>query len=63
MNLSFPLLRSFLALLGALLVLALLALAPAPVRAQNVNDGFDPNANGAVFALAVQADGRIVVGG
>lgn len=31
--------------------------------AQSSRDGFDPNANGAVYALAVQADGKILAGG
>src|SRR5205814_3802112 len=28
-----------------------------------VADSFDPNANGSVFSIAVQADGKILVGG
>src|SRR2546422_1049975 len=32
-------------------------------RAQSAVDGFDPGANNAVDALAVQADGKILVGG
>ena len=28
-----------------------------------LDTAFDPNANGAVFAIAVQADGKILVGG
>jgi len=42
-------------------LLAVLLAPPAP--AQNANDGFDPNANGVVYALAVQVDGKLVVGG
>ena len=47
----------------ALLVSAALALLPCIAAAQNVNDGFDPNANGEVDALFVQPDGKILVGG
>ena len=32
-------------------------------RAQSALDGFDPGANGTVYALAVQPDGKILVGG
>jgi uncharacterized delta-60 repeat protein len=60
MNLSFPRLRSLLALLGALLLALFVS---APIRAQNANDGFDPNANDVVNALAVQTDGKLIVGG
>lgn len=41
----------------------LLGLAIAPVQAQNVNDGFDPNADGDVARVALQPDGKIVVVG
>jgi uncharacterized delta-60 repeat protein len=34
-----------------------------PALAQNAENGFDPNANGDVFALAVEPDGKILVGG
>ena len=34
-----------------------------PVDAQSALDGFDPGANGTVTAIAVQADGKILVGG
>jgi uncharacterized delta-60 repeat protein len=33
------------------------------VRAQSALDGFDPGANDGVFALATQADGKLLVGG
>ncbi len=33
------------------------------LRAHSPLDGFDPNANGTVFATAVQADGKILAGG
>jgi uncharacterized delta-60 repeat protein len=36
---------------------------PAVARGQSAIDGFDPGANGLVSALAVQSDGKIVVGG
>src|SRR5258708_265769 len=32
-------------------------------RAQNALDGFDPNANGSVFVVVVQPDGKILIGG
>ena len=59
MKSSFACFRSFILLLGLSLVL----LTPAPARAQNANDGFDPNADGLVDAVAVQADGKLLVGG
>jgi uncharacterized delta-60 repeat protein len=31
--------------------------------AASVNDGFDPNVNGTVYAVVVQSDGKIVIGG
>src|ERR1700682_1356835 len=34
-----------------------------PAWAQNANDGFDPNANGSVAALAVQPGGKVLVRG
>jgi uncharacterized delta-60 repeat protein len=45
-----------------LLVVALL-LPRAEIRAQSALDGFAPGADGSVVALAVQADGKILVGG
>jgi uncharacterized delta-60 repeat protein len=45
-----------------LLLLALLCL-PRVSGAQNANDGFAPNANNPVYALAVQPDGKTLVGG
>ena len=33
------------------------------MRAQSALDGFDPNANGTVYAAVVQPDGKIVIGG
>ena len=45
--------------LAALLVIA----TPAAVRAQSVFDGFNPGANGDIFTIAVQPDGKILVGG
>jgi len=38
-------------------------LGPAVGWPQNANDGYDPNANGAVLALAVQPDGKALVVG
>ena len=31
--------------------------------ATSANDGFDPGADGTVYSIAIQADGKIVVGG
>jgi len=45
------------------IVLASTPRAWATVGTQSVNDGFDPEANALVAAMAVQADGKIVVGG
>src|SRR5438093_11199815 len=41
----------------------LLLLVTAPVQAQSALDGFDPNADGVVFAVVVQPDGKILIGG
>ncbi|NLT41911.1 MAG: delta-60 repeat domain-containing protein, partial [Anaerolineae bacterium] len=46
-------------LLGSLVI----ALPPLPAQAQSPDDGFNPGANEAVAALAVQPDGKILVGG
>jgi uncharacterized delta-60 repeat protein len=35
----------------------------AAVRGQSALDGFDPNANGPVFVVVVQPDGKILIGG
>ena len=35
----------------------------AAVRGQSALDGFDPNANGPVYVVVVQSDGKILVGG
>jgi len=47
----------------AIALLVLLMLWPQAGRAQSANDGFDPNASGAVLAMAVQTDGKILVAG
>src|SRR5213082_2943368 len=44
-------------------VAVLLAGGAAAVRGQSALDGFDPNANGAVNIVVVQADGKILLGG
>src|SRR3954454_9819378 len=44
-------------------VLLLLAGGTAAVRAQSALDGFDPNANGIVYTVVVQPDGKIIIGG
>jgi uncharacterized delta-60 repeat protein len=36
---------------------------PHAVRAQSPIDGFDPNANNSVLATAIQADGKVLIGG
>src|SRR5258708_32292562 len=46
---------------GVIVILA--AGLSAPAFGQNANDGFNPDVNGAVFVLAVQAHGKIVIGG
>ena len=52
------------ALTASLLAGLAFAALPAPAaHAQSAGDGFNPGANGPVNALAVQADGKIVVGG
>jgi uncharacterized delta-60 repeat protein len=45
------------------MLLAALAALASEVRAQTVVEAFDPNTNGTVRALAVQADGRVLLGG
>lgn len=45
-------------------VVAILALLIGPsLFAQSVNDGFDPNANGVVNAIALQPNGQAIVVG
>ncbi|HAJ34478.1 MAG TPA: hypothetical protein DCL15_02120 [Chloroflexi bacterium] len=52
------------ALLLSLLTLACGAvLAPLPVHAQSADLPFAPDVNGPVYAIAVQADGKILIGG
>src|ERR1700704_5507456 len=41
----------------------LFLLLTAAVQAQSALDGFDPNANGTVYAVVVQPDGKILLGG
>ena len=43
--------------------LAVLLAGGAAVNGQSALDGFDPSANGAIRAIAVQADGKILIGG
>ena len=47
----------------SLAVLPLLLFCAATIHAASALDGFNPNANGDVRAIAVQADGKILVGG
>ncbi len=54
------------ALLWSLLALACglgAAMAPMSVHAQSADQPFAPDVNGAVYAIAVQADGKILIGG
>ena len=44
-------------------IATLLAGSVAAVHGQSALDGFDPNANDVVYAVAVQADGKILIGG
>jgi uncharacterized delta-60 repeat protein len=44
-------------------VLLMWLLTPDQTRAQSALDGFDPNANGPVWVVVVQSDGKILVGG
>ena len=44
-------------------LLLLLLFAAAELRAQSALDGFDPNANGSIFIVVVQPDGKILLGG
>ncbi|MGB8647777.1 MAG: delta-60 repeat domain-containing protein, partial [Anaerolineae bacterium] len=56
--------RLALVILSVLLLSFFLLLAPARIAlAASPIDGFDPGANGQVTVLAVQADGKILVGG
>ena len=47
----------------SLATLLILLTACAAVYSQSARDGFDPGTNGQVFAVAIQPDGKIVVGG
>ncbi len=47
--------------MAAMLMLSLLL--TAEMRGQSALDGFDPNANGQVFVVVVQPDGKILLGG
>ncbi len=47
---------------GALLLCCLLTGAP-PVLSQSADDGFNPDANNSISALATQPDGKILIGG
>ena len=44
-------------------VVVLLAGGATAVRGQSALDGFDPNANGAIYVVVVQPDGKILIGG
>ena len=55
--------RSPLSLWLGVAVAATILCIPYAVHAQSPIDGFDPNANNSVLATAVQADGKILIGG
>lgn len=62
-----PSFRALRGRLGFVVGLALTAFSPALSNAQtntpSAADGFDPNVDGTVYAIATQADGKILVGG
>ncbi len=45
------------------LIIGLLLTFSHTAQAQDVPDGFDPNANNSVLSIAVQTDGKILIGG
>ncbi len=45
------------------LFLAVIVCCAVTARAQSALDGFDPNANGAIRVVVVQADGKVLIGG
>ena len=51
------------AALSVFAVALLLSGGVAAVRGQSALDGFDPNANANVYAVVVQPDGKILIGG
>src|ERR1043166_1644149 len=51
-------LKHFIVFLGVLLVISVPLL-----HAQSALDGFDPNANGTIWVIVVQPDGKILIGG
>ncbi len=44
-------------------IVALLLFLSVPVHSASVLDGFNPNADGVVYTTAIQADGKLLVGG
>jgi len=48
---------------GCTAILIFAPFAPPTACGQSANDGFDPNVNGTIHAIALQADGRILAGG
>jgi|GEM_PF-4921116 len=48
---------------ATMFLVLIMALLPQIGLAQNANAGYNPNANGTVNVLAVQADGKTLVGG
>lgn len=56
-----PIKRTFLFIVVTTLLLSMLS--PTPVEALGAEDGFDPSPSGSVHTIAVQLDGKILVGG
>src|SRR3954465_7880829 len=50
-------------LLSVFAAFNLLARSVATIHGQSALDGFDPNANGQIRVIAVQPDGKILIGG
>src|SRR3954470_13872703 len=50
-------------LLASVFIFVLLVAAASIACGQSAPDGFNPNANGGVYAIVVQPDGKILIGG
>src|ERR1700704_2723402 len=64
-NIRRSLMKGFLSVVGIPAATGLLFLSTmvGQVRAQSALDGFDQNANGAIRAIVIQPDGKILIGG
>jgi uncharacterized delta-60 repeat protein len=58
-----PIASAFRTLLHFVGIALIAVVAPLALAQSPANDGFDPNVNGNVFAVAVQPDGKVVVAG